>query len=229
MRNSTEGRQNTQALLFASASILLLTMGQASSAAPGDSRKQQSWEIGGADSLIKGNKPLAAWSREGEECFEYPLYTVFEKSGEFLDMSISTFPARVKCKNIDQSSTIAPIFQIRKSSEFFAGLIGSRLITDTGTGTDGRILTIYDVKSRSKLRAVADYYGDLELKDGTLLYFWVTSTHTRAAPQNCAIYKRNAADMLGTAIEMHVFVDLEDNKMHMTSRLRCNTRQTARR
>lgn len=216
-----------QILLLTSACWFSLNAGMASSAAPSPTGKQQLWTLGTRNGLIQGNQPLAAWSRENEQCFEYPLYTVIERSGRFLDLRISAFSGKVKCNDIDRIHTIAPVFQVRNDAEFFAGLIGSHLITDTGTGPDGRVLTIYDLKSGSKLRTIANYYGDLALRGkGTQLYFWMTSANTTATPQNCATYKRNAAQSLGSAMETQVFLDLKDNTMHKTNQHRCNTRQT---
>lgn len=211
--------------LLASAYSFFMPWVLASNAAPVMPWKRQALATGAGGSLIQGNQPLAAWSREDERCFEYPLYTVIESSRGSLDqLSISVFPAKTKCKDVDQSHNIAPVFQVKNDAEFFAGLIGSRLVTDTGSGTDGRILTIYDVPTRSKLRAFADFYEDVQLKKGSLLYFWVTSA--RATPQNCAIYYRNAKNYLGSAIEKQIFVNLDDNTIHATNRRRCNTRQT---
>ena len=215
-----------QILLLSSTSLFSLTTGVASSAAPSPTSKAQLWTPGTRNGLIRGNQPLAAWSRENEICFEYPLYTVIERSERFLDLRISAFSGKVKCNDIDRIHTIAPVFQVRNDAEFFAGLIGSHLITDTGTGTDGRVLTIYDLKSGSKPRIIDNYYGDLNLRKGTQLYFWMTSSNTTATPQNCVIYKRNAAQSLGSAIETQIFLDLKDNTMHKTNRHRCNTRQT---
>ncbi len=174
--------------------------------------------------VIEGNRPLAAWSRDGQRCFEYPKYTVIEKTGVSLDaLLISVMPATVRCRQFDQQRGIKPVFEVHNDAELFAGLVGNILVTDTGSGPDGRVLSLYDVVSRSKLRQFPDFYGPVQLKDKTKLFFWLTSA--RATPQNCSGYGQRALQQLGSAIETQVFMDLVHHKLHKTNNVRCNARQ----
>lgn len=101
--------------------------------------------------LIQGNGPIEAWRRDNERCIEYSDHTVIETNSDALKNTIVIYPATFKCREAGAGITIAAIFTRQGEAESFSGLIGDVLVTDTGTGTDGRILTLYSISKKSNL------------------------------------------------------------------------------
>ena len=173
--------------------------------------------------LIQGNRPTGAWRRANKRCIEYPTHTVIETNTAELSTTIAVYPAALKCRESGQKGTIAAIFQIQGEAESFSGLIGDVLVTDTGTGTDGRILTLYSITNNSKIREIFDYSDPVELTDQTRLAFWLPSR--RATKQNCRDYTKWLSMGLGAVIEVKTYVDTRSNKLYKSDSYRCSTRQ----
>ena len=173
--------------------------------------------------LIQGNGPIEAWRRDNERCIEYSDHTVIETNSDALKNTIAIYPATFKCREAGAGITIAAIFTRQGEAESFSGLIGDVLVTDTGTGTDGRILTLYSISKKSKLTDFFDYSDPVELTDRTKLLFWLPAQ--RATTQTCREYGKWRSMGLGAVIEVRVFVDLRSNNLYKTSHYRCGARQ----
>ena len=186
------------------------------------------------DPLIQGATPLSAWSRGEARCYQYPNYTVSETStantgskDEARFISIITVRAsKIPCKQIHKLTDNQSIFTIKKGFEFFQGLAGNVLITDSGSAPDGRILTLYNVDKRSKFLQFDDYADDpkdLAIKNNKLTLWYKTSYATKT---NCRQYKQWTTQGFGAVLESQVSVDLTSHRVVDTSRRRCQPRQS---
>lgn len=98
------------------------------------------------------------------------------------------------------------------------------LITDSGSGPDGRTLTLYAIDKKSKILQLADYSDeDLALKNNKLILWRKTSYATK---QTCPPYKQWGSQGLGAVIETQVIVDLVTYRVVETSSRRCQPRQS---
>ena len=143
------------------------------------------------------------WARGDGRCFEYPKYTVSESSannkagkGEAsIDTTIAVRAACTLRKQINGSYQDKPIFVIKEGFEFFQGLANNVLITDSGSGPDGRTLSLYAIDKKSRILQFADYSDeDLALKNSKLIFWRKTSYATK---QTCPPYKQWASQGLG--------------------------------
>jgi len=208
---------------------LLLTLAQ-SAAAPAVPRT--SWTRVSAKPAIQGNAAIAVWAHGDDRCFEYPRYTVSESSAantgnEDAARFITTIAVRAAstpCRQIAKDTSGKPVFVIKKGFEFFKGLAGTILITDSGSGPDPRTLTLYAINKQSKILEFADYSdSDILLKNNTLIFWHKTSA---ANQQNCPQYKQITAQGFGAVIESQVVVDLTTHQVSTTSKRRCESRQS---
>lgn len=207
---------------------MLLAMGQgpASDAAPRTGWSQISVKRQ-VDPLIQGATPLAAWSRGDERCFQYPNYTVSTTTVSNTPIQIITVrPAIIPCQQIAAHHKDQPILVIKNEFEFFLGLAGNVLITDSGSGPDGRVLTLYNINKRLPSLRFDDYSGepkDLAVKNGKLILWYKTGYATKT---NCRQYKQWTTQGLGAVIESQVSVDLDSHRVVDTTRRRCQPRQS---
>ena len=179
------------------------------------------------DPLIQGATPLAAWSRGDERCFQYPKYTVSTTTGSNTPIQIITVrPASIPCQQIAAHHKDQPLFVIKNEYEFFLGLAGNVLITDSGSGPDGRILRLYNINKRSPFLQFEDYADDpkdLAVKNNKLTLWYKTSYATKT---NCRQYKQWTTQGFGAVIERQVSVDLDSHRVVDTTRRRCQPRQS---
>jgi hypothetical protein len=214
-------------LVLSAAALLAVTLGPVSNAAP-----RSRWTQVSSDRLIQGQAPIGAWARGDERCFDYPKYTVSEsfanntasKGEASLITTIAVRAASTQCKQINGSNQDKPIFVIKKGFEFFQGLANNVLITDSGSGPDGRTLTLYAIDKQSKILEFNDYSdGDLALKNNKLILWRKTGYATK---QTCPQYKQWVSQGLGAVIESQVIVDLDTYRVLETSSRRCQPRQS---
>jgi hypothetical protein len=214
-------------LVLSAAVLLAVTLEPVSNAAP-----RSSWTQVSSDRLIQGQDPISSWARGDERCFEYPKYTVSEsfannkaaKGEASYVTTIAVRAASTQCKQINGSNQDKPIFVIKEGFEFFQGLANNVLITDSGSGPDGRTLSLYAIDKKSRILQFADYSDeDLALKNNMLTFWRKTSYATK---QTCPQYKQWASQGLGAVIETQVIVDLDTYRVVETSRRRCQPRQS---
>jgi len=186
---------------------------------------RSSWTQVSAEPRIQGNTPISTWARGDERCFQYPKYTV--SVTPITNTPIETITVRsasAQCRQINKHIKDKPVFVIKKDFEFFLGLADNVLITDTGSGPDGRILTLYAIDRQEKFLQFDDYSDeDLVLK-GNKLILWRKTSY--ASQNNCPQYKQWTSQGLGAVIETEVVVDLTTHRVSNTSRRRCQARQS---
>lgn len=179
------------------------------------------------DPLIQGATPLAAWSRGDERCFQYPNYTVSTTTVSNTPIQIITVrPASIPCQQIAAHHKDQPILVIKNEYEFFLGLAGNVLITDSGSGPDGRVLTLYSINKRLPFLRFDDYSDeakDLVVKSNKLVLWYKTSYATKA---NCRQYNQWTTQGFGAVMESQVSVDLDSHRVVDTTRRRCQPRQS---
>lgn len=213
------------AVALSAALMLAVAQGVASNAAP-----RTSWKQGHVNPPIQGNAPIAAWSRGDVRCFEYPNYTVSESTTTRRESMMSTIAVRTantKCTQINETNNKKPIFVIQQEFEFFQGLAGNVLITDSGSGPDFRLLTLYDIRQKSKFLQLDDYSDEgMALKSNKLIVWRKTSN---ANPNNCPQYNLWTSQSLGAVIETQISIDLASHRVVTTAKQRCRPRQVPQR
>ena len=166
---------------------------------------------------------MAVWTRPGERCLDYRDHTVIETTAKGLNTTIAVFPSTLRCRQSDQSRRPAATFTKQGEAEDVSGLIGDVLVTDSGTGPDGRTLTLYRLKTQAKLRELFDYSDPVVFKPPSKLLVWLPAR--RATAQNCKSYNQWRSMGLGAVIEAQVVINLNTNKLETTAHERCNSRQ----
>jgi len=207
--------------------LLVLVQGATSYAAP-----RTNWTPTRFDPPIQGNAPIAAWSRGDVRCFDYPKYTVSESSernttnngAARFSTTIAVRAASTRCKQINPKNQNKTTFVINNSFEFFQGLVNNVLITDSGSGPDGRVLKLYDIEKQSEFLQFTDYSDtDMTLRRNELIFWRKTGP---ASKQNCRQYNEWSAQGLGAVIETQVIVDFATRRARETTQRRCQPRQS---
>jgi hypothetical protein len=107
-------------------------------------------------------------------------------------------------------------------AEYILALENNFLITDTGTGPDGRVLTIYDLNPRKEVFRDS-YSKPVDIKDNVINYW--TGTTTPVTLENCPDYKEWETDGLGAGIDAYVSLDMSTLTKKELGKYHCSPRQ----
>ncbi len=105
---------------------------------------------------------------------------------------------------------------------FVAGLHADWLFLDSGTGPDGRDLTVYSLQSGQEIVRTPYVHDELRI-DGTSLRFFVPVPTPPAT--RCLGASDWEAGGLGTGYESEAILDLESGGMEVSDSLTCSPRQ----
>jgi hypothetical protein len=162
---------------------------------------------------------------ENERCIIFDRYIVKVTAGEDLGEDIEIH-RRVQSINPDTicDSNPAPYYTIKNAdANYFAGLSGDYLFVDNGTGTDGRGLEIFSLKSKKSIYST-EYYDAVEFnKADTSLR--QTFKKPSGALKNCrqaAQWKKNG---LGVGWIRQSKLDLQTLKETPIGMIRCRAFQ----
>lgn len=159
------------------------------------------------------------------KCYDYPRYYIITRPTDAVGTDIL-----VKYKSNNQTFSCQYTlrtgdYEIKnQDAEYFMGVSNNLVFIDSGTGTDGRQLFIYDLNQRKKVFS-SDYYEPIKLegKDKNTLTFW--KEVAQANRQNCPKYDEYKNLVGGAAIEALFKVNLRTFELVKTEQMRCNARQ----
>lgn len=107
-------------------------------------------------------------------------------------------------------------------AEYILALENNFLILDSGTGPSPRGLIVYDLITRKKV--YTDLYSKpVNIQNGTIDY-WAESTE-KATKENCQKFQEYEKDGLGSAIDVHISIDLKTLVKKELGEKRCDARQ----
>lgn len=113
-------------------------------------------------------------------------------------------------------------FEMGGDAEYVLALENNFLITDTGTGPDPRLLTVYDLNIRKKVYNDS-YSQPVDIQNDTINY-WTETTKT-VTEENCPEFKEWKEGGLGAVIDAHVSLNLSNLTKKELGEYRCSPRQ----
>lgn len=174
---------------------------------------------GAQQSGLKGGEKSKTSVDKNISCHSYKNYSVLVRTqGDSAGSDILVN----KAGNCSWDEKEAKFFLKNSGADYFFGLYGKFLFTDSGTGPAPRLITVYDLQKSTTVYS-ARYSEPIALKKGILRYW--SPSGTKADGKNCPDLKIWAKDGLGAAIEEERTVELATLKQSKTVRTRCSARQ----
>lgn len=176
--------------------------------------------------LIKGSENAAVQKEtERGKCFVFGKYAVKTVTSEDVGEEIEIYrnPAANGDESIcDQMKT--PYFTVKNAdANYFFGLSGDFVFVDNGTGSDGRGLEIFNLKTKKSIYTT-EYYDAAEIQQNRFLVYDKYS-ETKGALKSCRQAAQWKKDGFGIGWVRASKLDLQTLKETPSGTIRCRAFQ----
>ena len=175
------------------------------------------WEGKSPLSVIKGINPADGFFHGQLSCYEYPDYTVMEKSGEIVDILVK--PRKMRCVGLkEEDLNQENIFRETGDHERFLGMYGNLLFVESVDAPGRGGITIYDLSTLKKVHQ-GFYAQPFTIEVNKKFSAWLVTD--KADRKNCLEYEEMIKNAGSADIETKVFIDLNDFNVSKTTVTRC--------
>lgn len=177
-------------------------------------------------SLMKGAEKAAFGKETGDgKCFVFGKYTVKTVASEDLGEEIEIYRNSAAvgddsvCDNLK-----TPYFTIKNAdANYFFGLSGEYVFVDNGTGSDGRGLEVFNLKTKKSIYTT-EYYIQAEIEQNRFLVYDKYS-ETKGALKSCRQAAQWKKDGFSIGWVRSSKLDLQTLKETPTGTIRCRAFQ----